>query len=82
MGKRCAGHDAKASHPPGGAMVFIAGLGAWRSELKRAQAQSKFKDGGAARDYSLIKGWASSYPETSGYIVPALIKYARRINDA
>jgi len=41
--------------------------------ISRAQDQSRTADGGVARDYSLIKGWATSYPETTGYIVPTLI---------
>ncbi len=49
--------------------------------LKRSQDNSLHQDGGSARDYSLVKGWASSYPETSGYIVPTLIDYADRTND-
>ena len=49
--------------------------------LKRSQDKSLYQDGGSARDYSLVKGWASSYPETSGYIVPTLIDYADRTND-
>ncbi len=49
--------------------------------LKRSQDKSLYQDGGSARDYSLVKGWASSYPETSGYIVPTLIDYAVRTND-
>ena len=49
--------------------------------LKRSQDKSLHHDGGSARDYSLVKGWASSYPETSGYIVPTLIDYADRTND-
>lgn len=49
--------------------------------LVRSQACSKYRDGGSARDFSLIHGWASSYPETSGYIVPTLIAYADRTHD-
>lgn len=49
--------------------------------LLRSQECSKFHDGGSARDFSLVHGWASSYPETSGYIVPTLIAYADRTND-
>lgn len=56
----------------GPAAVAAAGI-EW---LKRSQDMSIYSDGGSARDYSLIKGWASSYPETSGYIVPTLIDYA------
>ena len=49
--------------------------------LKRSQEMSVFRDGGSARDFHLVKGWASSYPETSGYIVPTLIDYADRTGD-
>ena len=65
------GHDA------GPAAVAAAAI-EW---LKRSQDKSIHQDGGSARDYSLIKGWASSYPETSGYIVPTLIDYAQQTND-
>jgi hypothetical protein len=44
--------------------------------LGRAQDHSASHDGGCARHYSLVSGWATSYPETSGYIVPTLIAYA------
>lgn len=64
-------------HDAGPAVVAAAGI-EW---LKRSQDMSIHRDGGSARDYSLIKGWASSYPETSGYIVPTLIDYANRTND-
>lgn len=47
--------------------------------LCRAQDRSRSADGGVARDYSLIDGWASSYPETTGYIIPTLLQYAHRI---
>jgi hypothetical protein len=46
--------------------------------LCRAQDCSTSADGGVARDFSMLKGWSSSYPETSGYIVPTLLDYARR----
>lgn len=49
--------------------------------LVRSQYCSIFRDGGSARDFSLVHGWASSYPETSGYIVPTLIDYADRTHD-
>ncbi|MCC6417034.1 MAG: hypothetical protein IT429_02160 [Gemmataceae bacterium] len=45
--------------------------------LGRAQDCSRTRDGGAARDYSLVNGWNASYPETTGYIVPTLLSYAR-----
>jgi hypothetical protein len=64
-------------HDAGPAVVAAAGI-EW---LKRSQDMSIFRDGGSARDYSLLKGWSSSYPETSGYIVPTLIDYADRTNN-
>lgn len=45
--------------------------------LCRAQDNSASRDGGVARHYSLIKGWSASYPETTGYIVPTFLDYAR-----
>lgn len=63
---------------PGNEQVIEAGV----SWLGRAQDHSRSSDGGVARHYSLIDGWASSYPETTGYIVPTLLEYARRRNDA
>ena len=49
--------------------------------LCRAQDCSASADGGVARHYSLITGWGTSYPETTGYIVPTLLAYARLRND-
>lgn len=49
--------------------------------LCRAQDNSRSADGGVARDYSLVHGWASSYPETTGYIVPTFLHYADRTGD-
>jgi len=46
--------------------------------LARAQDNSASHDGGVARDFSLIHGWASSYPETTGYIIPTMLSYAER----
>ncbi len=46
--------------------------------LCTAQDCSASNDGGVARDYSLLKGWATSYPETTGYIIPTFIDMARR----
>ncbi len=60
------------SSAPGCAETIAAGL-QW---LKRAQDFSASQDGGFARDFSLVTGWAASYPETSGYIVPTLIAEA------
>ena len=51
--------------------------------LCRAQDQSPTADDGVARHYSLVKGWGSSYPETTGYIIPTLLRYAdQSSNDA
>lgn len=65
------------SDDPGCATAIAAGL-AW---LRRAQDMSASADGGFARDFSLIKGWATSYPETSGYIVPTFFAESAYAND-
>jgi len=49
--------------------------------LGRAQDHSSTHDGGVARHYSLIDGWGPSYPETTGYIVPTMLAYAKWKND-
>ena len=46
--------------------------------LCRAQDSSASADGGVARAYNLMSGWSSSYPETTGYIIPTFLEYARR----
>jgi hypothetical protein len=51
------------------------------SWLFRAQDRSTSADGGVARHYSLIKGWGSSYPETTGYIIPTILEYAKLRKD-
>jgi len=48
--------------------------------LCRAQDQLASRDGGVARHYSLLKGWSTSYPETTGYIVPTMLACARALN--
>ena len=50
--------------------------------LLAAQRHSATNDDGAARDYSHTTGWAASYPETSGYIVPTLLAQSERLDDA
>jgi hypothetical protein len=50
--------------------------------LCAAQDHSSSNDGGVARDYSLLTGWSSSYPETTGYIIATMIALARRTGDA
>lgn len=49
--------------------------------LCRAQDFSATRDGGVARHFSLETGWGPSYPETTGYIIPTVIMYARLTND-
>jgi hypothetical protein len=50
--------------------------------IATAQDNSTSRDGGVARDFSLLNGWASSYPETTGYIVPTILSRARLLGDA
>ena len=50
--------------------------------LTRAQDCTASADGGVARHYGVVDGWAPSYPETTGYIVPTLLDYARRTESA
>ncbi len=54
---------------PGARRVVDEGT-AW---LCRAQDLSASADGGFARHYGLVDGWAPSYPETTGYVVPTLL---------
>ena len=50
--------------------------------LCRAQDFSASLDGGVARDYSLKReNWATSYPETTGYIIPTVLACYKRFND-
>ena len=58
--------------------VAISEALAW---LGRAQDHSLSADGGVARHYCLITGWGESYPETTGYIIPTLIREARISGD-
>jgi folate-dependent phosphoribosylglycinamide formyltransferase PurN len=45
------------------------------------RAQSATGDGGVSGRYRLLGGWSSSYPETTGYIVPTFIALARELAD-
>ena len=65
------------STDPGIEAVVREGIG-W---LGRAQDRSMSADGGVSRSFSLITGWATSYPETTGYIVPTMLDYAQRTGD-
>lgn len=44
-----------------------------------AAAQDAMTDGGNCGRYSLEQGWTSSYPETTGYLVPTLLALADRL---
>lgn len=50
--------------------------------LGRAQDRTKLGDDGLARHFSLIHGWAASYPETTGYAIPTLLDCSERFDDA
>ena len=50
--------------------------------IRNAQDHSASGDGGVAAYFSLETGWAESYPETTGYIVPTLLEYSRWTGDA
>jgi len=39
-------------------------------------AQDATLDGGVSGCYNLVRGWAGSYPETTGYIIPTFFHYA------
>lgn len=41
------------------------------------RAQDATPDGGVSKEYSLTSGWASSYPETTGYLIPTFLSYAQ-----
>jgi hypothetical protein len=62
---------------PGPERVIAEGL----SWLCHAQDMSASSDGGVARHFSLIDGWSSSYPETTGYIVDTLLAVAEETSD-
>lgn len=61
-----------------GSEACIEGILGW---LGRAQDRSASQDGGFARHWSWLGGWAPSYPETTGYLVPTLLDQARRRGD-
>src|SRR5207237_843920 len=44
-------------------------------------AQDARPDGGVAGCYNFIRGWGESYPETTGYIIPTFLHYARTTGD-
>lgn len=44
-------------------------------------AQDAMTDGGVCGRYRLHAGWSSSYPETTGYIIPTFLALAEELND-
>ncbi len=65
------------AHDPDIEQAIAEGI-AW---LGRAQDHSASRDGGVARHFSLVTGWGASYPETTGYIVPTMLAYAKLRGD-
>lgn len=45
-----------------------------------ARAQDVTGDGGVSGRYSLRDGWSSSYPETTGYIIPTFLSLAKELD--
>jgi hypothetical protein len=71
-------HAGMAQSDPGIDAALTAVVG-W---LGRAQDRSSTADGGVARHFSLRDGWSSSYPETTGYIVPTMLDCAEEFGDS
>jgi hypothetical protein len=69
-------HDVLAR--PGNDPGFDAAIEGVTDWILRAQDNSVTADGGVAAYYSLRTGWSSSYPETTGYIVPTLLAVSSR----
>ena len=46
------------------------------------RAQDVMRDGGVCGRYALDGGWSSSYPETTGYIIPTFLALAQEFHDA
>lgn len=66
------------SRDPGPERAIAEGV-AW---LCYAQDHSASQDGGVARHFSLVDGWSTSYPETTGYIVDTFITHGEESGDA
>ena len=45
------------------------------------RAQDAMKDGGVCGRYKLASGWTSSYPETTGYIIPTFLELHRVLSE-
>ncbi len=63
---------------PGARRAITEGL----SWLCYAQDKSATNDGGVGRHFSLVDGWASSYPETTGYIAETFLAVGAATGDA
>ncbi|MEK6744863.1 MAG: beta-L-arabinofuranosidase domain-containing protein [Nitrospirota bacterium] len=46
------------------------------------RAQTVHHDGGYAHSYALHAGWQPSYPETTGYIIPTMLRLSDHLGDA
>jgi uncharacterized protein YyaL (SSP411 family) len=44
-------------------------------------AQDATPDNGVAGCYNMVTGWATSYPETTGYIIPTFLHYSGAMRD-
>ncbi len=55
--------------------VHVAAAMAWL-----CAAHDATRDSGVSARYRLDRGWAPSYPETSGYIIPTFFNYARKVD--
>ena len=79
--------DARAWRPSAASLLYHNLIGRRRGELLErrdtdhlreaaawlARAQDATGDGGVAGRYTLGRGWSSSYPETTGYIIPTFL---------
>lgn len=72
--ERTADHAGRLHDDPGPEAAIAAACD-W---ILSAQNKSQSQDGGVARDFSLLRdGWANSYPETTGYIIPTFLREAQ-----
>lgn len=58
-------------------LVHLRAAAAWL-----AAAQDSQPDGGISGRYRLASGWTSSYPETTGYLIPTMLGLAGRLDRA
>ena len=57
--------------------IYIENVAEWLNEAQNVQG-----DGGFSGRFDIKSGWSSSYPETTGYIVPTLIALSKELNDS